>query len=88
MEDEYSGVESFEFRVSSFKWTVVRGMSLIQDRERRDYIVITVALLIILFIMYLRAENGWILAITMIISAGVSFGAYWFARHKKRRKKE
>jgi CDP-diglyceride synthetase len=55
------------------------------DRERRDYIAITVGLLVFLFVMYLRAEGGWILAITMIVAAGVSYGAYWIGRRYKKR---
>jgi positive regulator of sigma E activity len=55
------------------------------DRERRDYILISVALLVAAVAMYLQEEDGWILAITMAISASATFGAYWVARRYKKR---
>jgi positive regulator of sigma E activity len=54
------------------------------NRERRDYILISVALLIAAIAMYLNEENGWILALTMAISAVGTFGAYWLARRYKK----
>ena len=57
-----------------------------QDRERRDYIIITIALFVLLLVMYLRAEGGWIFAVVMIVSASLTYGTYWVARWYKKRK--
>jgi len=57
-----------------------------QDRERRDYIIITIALFILLLVMYLQAESGWVFAVIMIVSAVLTYGTYGLARWYKKRK--
>ena len=57
-------------------------------REWRDNILISVALLIAAFVMYLQEDNGWVLGVTMVISAFVTFGAYWLGRWYKARVKK
>jgi len=54
------------------------------DRERRNYILILVALLVVQFGMFV-SSGDWDLAITTIISAAVSYLSYWgWGLYKKR----
>jgi len=56
------------------------------NRERRDYILLSIGLLVAAIVMYLQGEDGWILAITIAISVVGTFGIYWAARRCKKRR--
>ena len=59
------------------------------NRERRDYVLISVALLIAAVVMYLHQEEGWMVALTIAIAAVGTFGSYLAGRwYKKRRDKK
>src|ERR1700746_3316532 len=58
------------------------------DRERRDYVLISVALLIAAVAMYLHQEEGLMVALTIAIAAVGTFESYLAGRwYKKRRDK-
>jgi membrane protein DedA with SNARE-associated domain len=60
------------------------------NRENRDYALLSVVLLVAAIAMYLYQEEGWMVALTIAISAVGTFGSYWVGRlyKRKRRKKE
>ena len=50
------------------------------NRENRDYALISVVLLVAAIAMYLYQEEGWMVALTIAISAVGTFGSYWVGR--------
>jgi uncharacterized membrane protein len=54
------------------------------DRDRRNYILLTVALLVVQFGMFV-SSGDWVLAITTIIAAVVSYVSYLGWRLYKKR---
>lgn len=55
------------------------------NRDRLAYILISIVLLIAAVVVYLQEENGWILALTIAISAVVTYGSYWAGKWYKRK---
>lgn len=55
------------------------------NRERRDNILIFIGLMIGAVVLYLQEKDGWILALTIVISASATFGVYWIARRYRKR---
>jgi len=55
------------------------------SRERRDYILISIALIIAALTMYLQQEDGWMVGLTMAIAATATFGTYCVARWYKKK---
>ena len=56
-----------------------------QSRERRDYLIISITLLLMLVTYYLTSGQSY-LAITMATSAVVVYGSYWLGRKLKKKR--
>lgn len=56
-----------------------------KNQERTVYLLITIFLLISLFVTYVTTSDERFFAVVMVVSATISYGAYWVARRWKKK---